>query len=141
LTVNTKMRISVTTLFDCSCTGVTGQYRAEVLPFQDRAMHTVANRAQWNQSRNRQRNWETLQQVIGLRCQIQEHTVPVQRDKAWSFEVVVEQPDVFGQDLCELRQDCDGVPMITGLGETSDLDPCLKTQGSDQNIWFEAINN
>jgi len=135
------MKISVTTLFDCADTGVTGHYRPSAVPFTDRTGTEIRDQAQWNQSRNRQRNWETLQQVIGLRSQIESYTSPERKQHQWKFEISVERSDVFGQDLVDLRRDCEGVPMIVGLTETAGVLPRLTTQGNQQNIWFETINS
>lgn len=134
------MKISVTTLFDCAATGVTGHYRPSAVPFHDRQGTEIQDQAQWNRSRNRQRNWETIQQVIGLRSQIDHYRLPEYQDGLWQFEISVERSDVFGADLVDLRRDCEGVPMITGLGEPQDTAPLLVTQGNQQNIWFKTIN-
>ena len=134
------MKISVTTLFDCAATGVTGHFRPGSLPFTDSVGHLIQDQAQWNRSRNRQRNWETLQQVIGLRCQIDEHSLPQEQQGRWQFEITVERSDVFGADLEDLRRDCEGVPTITGLDECQPLEARLITQGDQQNIWMESIN-
>lgn len=131
----------MTTLFDCAATGVTGHYRPSAVPFTDRVGTEIQDQLQWNRSRNRQRNWETLQQVIGLRSQIESYTTPEHKQGQWQFEISVERSDVFGQDLVDLRHDCEGVPMIVGLDEAAGVLPRLTTQGEQQNIWFETINN
>jgi hypothetical protein len=57
----------------------------------------------------------------------------------------VESTDVFGlngsnDSLAGLKQNCTGVPMITGLDEHHNLEPMLTSHGTQQNIWFEIIN-
>ena len=47
---------------------------------------------------------------------------------------------VYGEDLRELLHDAEGVPMITGLDESSVSERVLRTASPDQNIWFDAIN-
>lgn len=138
------MRIQCQTLFDCSYTGVTGHFRISELPFEDRAGQTVTDQTSWNHSRNQQRNWETLLQILGLRAQPQDLVMPVCRNSVWQFEFFVETQDVYkvnGNQLAGLEQDCDSVPMVTGLTELSGLGRTIVTQGSEQNIWFTLLNN
>jgi hypothetical protein len=139
------MKILCRTLFDCSCTGVTGNFRPGELPFQDRAAQTVQSQLDWNRSRNQQRNYETLLQIFGLRTQPQNITVPVKIDGAWQFEFESESEGVFdvygdADPLAGLKLDCDGVPMVVSLGEVLGTGPTICTQGPQQNIWFETIN-
>jgi hypothetical protein len=91
------------------------------------------------QSRNQQRNWETLLQLIGLRCLPEDITLPQQHSGVWSFSFLVDRPDVLGErDFDSLYRDCQGVPMIEdpATGKSS----VLETQGPERNIWFTAIN-
>jgi hypothetical protein len=47
----------------------------------------------------------------------------------------------FGSDdLDGLVGDCEGVPMVTGLDEAEAVTATLHAQGTNQNIWFSAIN-
>jgi hypothetical protein len=137
------MKIQVETVFDCSPTGVTGHYRAGEVPFQDRTGHSVTNQQEWNRSRNQQRNWETLQQVMSLRCQLLGMTQPQRSNERWCFEFETETPGVFGQNnnLDYLARDCEGVPMIVGLLEKCSTGSQLCTQGANQNIWFKVLNS
>ena len=139
------MKILCRTLFDCSCTGVTGNFRPGELPFQDRATQEICNQPDWNRSRNQQRNYETLLQIFSLRTQPQNITVPVKIDNTWQFEFESESEgvfDVYGDTdpLAGLKIDCSGVPMILNLGEITDTGPTIQTHGLQQNIWFETIN-
>jgi hypothetical protein len=135
------MKILCRTLFDCSHTGVTGHYRASQVPFQDRTGQTIENLDQWNRARNQQRNWETLLQIIGLRCQPMDIVYPVQQDDHWQFLFATDMPGIFDPDFAALYQDCAGVPMLVGLGEHTATDPVLTVTGPTQNIWFEALNS
>jgi hypothetical protein len=103
----------------------------------------INNQIDWNRSRNKQRNWETLLQIISLRCQPENILEPHQTSSnSWCFEFDVELAGLFDHDnFSNLLQDCDAVPMLTGLGETGDLQPMLQTSGSDTNIWFETVNS
>ena len=139
------MKILCRTLFDCSRTGITGTFRSAELPFKDRANQDIRSQQDWNRSRNQQRNYETLLQIFGLRTQPQNITKPVKIDHAWQFEFDSESEgvfDVYGNldPLAGLKLDCDGVPMVLNLTECKDVTPTIRTQGPQQNIWFETIN-
>jgi hypothetical protein len=105
----------------------------------------ITNQADWHHSRNQQRNWETLLQIIGLRTQPMDITTPVYRNSAWEFEFRVEAPSVYAIDgdpnpLAGLIQGCADVPMMTHLTEQPELKSTITTIGPDQNIWFQALN-
>lgn len=140
------MKIACKTLFDCSVTGVTGHFRPSQIPFTDRAGQSVNEPADWHRSRNQQRNWETLLQVIGLRTQPEITQYPTHQDGTWHFEFTTDTAGVYGLDgnpdpLAGLRQGCAGVPMVTNLHEQTTESAVLCVQGEGQNIWFDTINN
>lgn len=124
------MKIEISTVFDCRRTGVTGRWREG----QDHIDEVT-----WNLDRNRQRNFETLLQTIGMRTQLVEVTDPEIRDDRWTFTVVPDRNDVFDPELRTLRDDCDGVPMLTGLNEFGASNQQLCTSGAEQNIWFRIL--
>ncbi len=138
------MRYACQTLFDVTATGVTGHFKLTRVPYTDQAGQEITDQQSWNRSRNQQRNWETLTQILGLRTQLFDLTTPV-RDRAgtsWMFEFETETAGAFGPDTdpCEvLRVDAEGVPMILDLDNRSDLVPMLRTHGPEQNIWFVAL--
>jgi hypothetical protein len=139
------MKIQCRTLFDCTRTGVTGAFRASEIPYQDRAGQPVHNHEHWHRSRNQQRNYETLLQIFGLRTQPQEISQPQLINGMWQFDFVSESEGVFDMHnnpdpLAGLLVDCEGVPMVTGLGESPGIATVLTTQGDQQNIWFTSIN-
>lgn len=134
------MKIACRTLFDCSPTGTTGHFRASDLPRQDRLGNDIVDQFTWNRSRNQQRNWETLLQVVQLRSQIDIIEQPERNSDGWHWQFAVEQDSVYGQDFSALYQDGAGVPMIVGLGEIGVTGSVLITAGPSQNIWFQAIN-
>lgn len=134
------MRLLVTTLYDCRRTGVTGHYKLGSSPFVDKAGQTVNSKESWDRSRNQQRNLETLTQLLGMRTQITLVTEPTQDNDRWHFTVEPERPDVFLSDrLASVIGDCEGVPMITNLGESDVTGSVLKSAGPEQNIWFEIL--
>ena len=139
------MKIQCRTLFDCSRTGVTGHFRSAALPFTDQTGKTIQTQDDWNFSRNQQRNWETIQQMISLRAQPINIEKPTEFEGIWQFAFEVEASGVYSangspDDTGALLSECAGIPMIVNLGETASLEPKLVTSGPDQNIWFETIN-
>jgi hypothetical protein len=138
------MKYACQTLFDITATGVTGHLKPDRFPFLDKAGQRIATQTDWHRSRNQQRNWETITQIIGLRTQIFDLQLPI-KDRSgttWMFEFETELDGVFGPDLDPtqiLREDAEGVPMLLDLDNRADLQPMLKTQGSEQNIWFAVL--
>ena len=115
------------------------------MPFVDRAGQTVNTQADWNYSRNQQRNWETINQLISLRTQPVDVQPAECINGVWQFVFEVEQPLVYSVsglegDFDALVDESAGVPMITGLDETLTTSTVLVTQGPEMNIWFEPIN-
>lgn len=140
------MKLVCKTLFDCSATGVTGHFRPSQIPFQDRAGQQVVDQRSWTRSRNQQRNFETILQLISLRAQPENISQPTLHQGQWRFEFEVEGQGVYeldaNQDPCAaLYRDCQDVPMVVNLGEEFNISAKLSVQGSTQNIWFETINN
>ena len=138
------MRFACQTLFDITATGTTGHCKTVRMPYNDAAGQVIRDQDAWNRSRNQQRNWETLQQILSLRTQIMQITVPVtdQTETRWMFEFETDTAGAFGPDddaTMILRQDAAGVPMLKELNNQPDLDPFLVTNGPRQNIWFAAV--
>jgi hypothetical protein len=105
----------------------------------------ITNQADWHHSRNQQRNWESLLQIMSLRTQPMNVVPPTKRPDGWHFVFEVESEGVLGSnfgsdDLDGLVGDCEGVPMVTGLDEAETITATLHAQGANQNIWFSAIN-
>ena len=139
------MRVLCHTLFDCTFTGVTGHFRESQLPLTTKTGLVLQTQADWNRARNQHRNWESLVQVISLRTQPMNMTRPVKRTTGWHFEFVVEAEGVLSSgfdsgNLDGLIADCEGVPMVTGLDESEVITATLHARGTNQNIWFSAIN-
>jgi len=135
------MRFSCTTLFDITATGVTGYFKSSRVPFEDRAGNAIQDVADWNRSRNQQRNWETVNQIIGMRTQV-ESTEPKREGSSWRFEFETETPGAYGTDadpVAVLYSDADGVPMLTDLDNRRELASVIVVSGPRQNIWFSPI--
>lgn len=136
------MKINVQTSFDCTPTGVTGHMQHGKMPFTDRSGTLVDSELAWHHARNKQRNWETLLQIISLRAQPINITDPLCKDKTWSFDFEVESAGVYSvnedpNNIDSLYTDCAGVPMMTKLDEAEGTVPELVPQ---ENIWFKAVN-
>lgn len=132
------MKIRCRTSFDITATGVTGHYKPSRVPFYDQAGNRVVDETSWIQSRNQQRNWETLTQLISLRTQISDLSQPSKQNQHWIFDFEVENNSLFakGEDpLGVLKEDCANVPVIDFT--TSSVLPVI-TPG--ENIWFEIVD-
>ena len=139
------MKYVCQTLFDITATGVTGHYKSARIPFLDRAGQTIKNEESWNRSRNQQRNWETLTQILSLRTQLFLLTDPVQdlTGTRWMFEFETESDGIYGSEsdpVSILRYDANGVPMLRELNNDPDIKNVLVTEGAMQNIWFAPIS-
>ena len=142
------MKYVCQTLFDITATGVTGHCKQTRMPFTDLAGQIINNEIDWNRSRNQQRNWETLTQILGLRTQLFGLTKPIKDTVGtrWMFEFETESEGIYGPESDPtqvLRGDADGVPMLLQLNNQPDLESYLITAGTRQNIWFAplSINN
>jgi hypothetical protein len=139
------MKFACQTLFDITATGVTGHCKSSRMPFTDYAGQLIHDETAWNRSRNQQRNWETITQILSLRTQLFELSKPFQDTTGtrWMFEFETETDGIYGPNTDPtqvLRSDADGVPMLLDLNNKSDLVPVLKTDGPQQNIWFAPIS-
>lgn len=138
------MRFAVQTFFDITATGITGHYKPARLPFRDYSGNMIVDHESWNRSRNQQRNWETLTQILSLRTQLFRLQDPITDvlNRTWMFEFETETDNIYGNDndpTLVLRADADGVPMLIGLDNKPELQPTLLTTGQDQNIWFVPL--
>jgi hypothetical protein len=119
-------------LFDITATGVT----------QNRATGD-------QQARNQQRNWDTMMQLVGMRTQVFNVQGPeiadsvespfVKDRRTWKFTFEIEpeaQWLVDGDEFWVLKQDSDGTPMITGLTESGDIEPIIRTSESGANVIY-----
>ena len=139
------MKYACQTLFDITPTGVTGHCKASRMPFTDRAGHNITDIESWNRSRNQQRNWETITQILSLRTQLFLLSDPIldHTGSRWMFEFETEADGIYGPDNDPteiLRADADGVPMLRELDNDPDIEPFLVTSGPRQNIWFAPIS-
>ena len=139
------MKFACQTQFDITATGITGHFKSAHMPLQDRAGQVIQDIESWNRSRNQQRNWETLTQILGLRTQLFALTTPIrdQTGTRWMFEFETETDGIYGpleDPVAVLRSDAEGVPMLRELNNNPDIDTVLVTAGPNQNIWFAPIS-
>ena len=139
------MKFACQTKFDITVTGITGHFKSAHMPFQDRAGQVIKDTESWNRSRNQQRNWETLTQILGLRTQLFALTMPIQDQTGtrWMFEFETETDGIYGpvEDHNQvLRADATGVPMLRELNNKPEIESILITDGPNQNIWFAPIS-
>lgn len=139
------MKYRCQTRFDITATGVTGHFKSSRIPFTDRIGQHITDITEWNRSRNQQRNWETITQILSLRTQLFLLTDPIkdQTGTRWMFEFETESDGIYGSELDPvqvLREDANGVPMLLELDNSPELEPYLITNGPKQNIWFAPIS-
>lgn len=141
-------RISCHTLFDITKTGVLNRAR----PADD-----IVDINQWANQRASQCNLDTIIQIISLRSQPDNTTVPVKTSLdlstkhnfgldyksgltyVWSFDFEVQNASVFNEDddpLGALYNDCQGVPMVITIHQLKNLELMLDTTNEKRNIYF-----
>lgn len=111
--------------------------------------------------RNQQRNWEAVNQLLGLRTQLMklDQLEIIHKDvdefefgslytgihKIWAFDFVVEYRDVYRFNDNEFKiliDDFNNVPIIVGLEETACFQKSLfYTYAENKNIYFNFIPN
>lgn len=139
-----SVTISCRTRFDITATGVRNNYKPQRLPYRQDNGEVITDRQHWERARNQQRNWETMNQIISLRCLPEDITQPRRQGDDWVFEFKVANPAsiVLGDDAVgQLVEDAQGVPMITDLDETPGLAASIRCLGEQCNTWFELRDN
>lgn len=149
--VNTIMiLLTCQTLFNITVTGVLNRAKPEI----------GVDPNEWLLKRNTQCNYDTIIQVISLRSQPENMTIPkkaigkadkfgylYQKKKnytIWQFEFEIQHHSVFENGITPLGalyNDCDGVPMIKCDEQYDKLQLVLNTSLELKNIHFEVIKN
>lgn len=137
-------RIRCQTQFDITATGVRSYFVESRLPFQDNVGKKIEDLKSWTWSRNQQRNWETINQLISLRTLPENITVPIlnKHIQQWEFEfdvINIESISLDNNPVGALIRDCHDVPMILGLLEAPGVDLVLTTQGPGTNTKFTVL--
>jgi hypothetical protein len=131
------------TTFDITFTGTTGYFQPHKLPYKDSSGQLIESNTAWNHSRNQQRNFETISQIISLRTQIFEIVYPIRRKSKWYFEFSVEDVSVYGSEsdpFDVLKSDARNGPMIVYHNQSIKTN-MLVVEGIDQNVWFWIKND
>jgi hypothetical protein len=146
--------VKMFSLIDITTTGTIGQYRNIVK--KNLLGETLDKEPVWKISRNKQRNFETVVQIIGLRAQpiYLENSVLLTDDLSnynfgsiytgtkniWSLVFGVDKPDVYnscGIQLYSLVEDFNDVPIICGLNESFSFKKSTFTSINDEkNVYF-----
>jgi hypothetical protein len=137
-------RIKCTTLFDITATGIRNNYKESRLPVRDDTGQMLMDQQSWIRSRNQQRNWETINQIIALRCLPENISTPVKEENKWIFDFELSDLSTVSMndnDLHYLQHDANGVPMIVGLDESHTLEPVISTTDENPNVFFELVNH
>ena len=118
------LQVRCTTRFDITVTDVRNNFSRSRLPFHDATGFLIQDLTSWNRSRNQQRNWETINQIISLRILPENITksykITQNSESWWVFEFLVVQVAAIEFDknpVGMLYKDCQDVPMLTGLDE------------------------
>jgi len=135
------------TLFDITKTGIIKTCNADFPTFVDEADQLIRNKSEWDKSRNQQRNWEIIIQLLGFRAQPIIKSPPMKilncdifksnfgLQTVWKLDFSSEQPGVYSLDL--FINEFDNIPMITNLNETTNFNKStLTTHGIEKNVLF-----
>jgi len=134
------MRVRCETTFDITQTGVRHNMNRTKFPFVDQAGAVIRDETQWTRSRNQQRNWETLMQIISLRTLPENISSPWRDSDQWAFEFDVPTPGSVANisgPLGQLCEDCQDVPMIVGLDEP---DGSFSYLVPNHNVFFTTVD-
>ena len=136
--------IECSTGFDITATGVLGQYKENREIRNQSDGSAITSHEAWLRARNQQRNWETMNQIISLRCLPENIQIPRRDGDIWRFVFDIDSlaavSDQSG-DLEFLRRDAEGVPMILGLEEAKGLDTMIRTLGTVINTDFRVLSD
>jgi len=139
-----KIQIECHTRFDITATGVRNHHKIHQSFRRDEQGHAVPDPREWTRARNQQRNWDTVNQIISLRCLPENITLPHRvTDSAgthwrFSFDIPDAAAVANAQDPVGLLvSDCRDVPMITGLDEDSGIGTVLDPE-TGGNISFRV---
>lgn len=151
------MRIKCYTLYDITQTNVNFRKKnTEIVPVDEL------------KKRRQQSNFETILQIINMRSQPEEisesqpieiiiddivkykfgylyeksYNKKLKSVNIWSFTFSVDHADVFNNgidDLGNLSDDCDQVPMMINLEESFKLSNQMNVTDEQRNIYFEVL--
>jgi hypothetical protein len=130
--------IKIKTKFDITHTNVLRKPGLDIFPIKING-RVFKTKDEWNKARKQQSNWETIIQVVSLRTQPL-NIKSYKQDSFWIIEFDIGFDEVFasqGDKLKLLKDDCQSIPMITGLNESSGLSSLIEI---DENTFFEIYD-
>lgn len=144
-------------LIDITNTGVLAAYKPDAQSFMDNASQVVKDQLSWNRSRNQQRNWETLMQLISMITQPTVLQQPIQKKNqdllnykfsytgihtVWEFIIGAEHAQVFDSNIPSGRliEMCNKIPIVLNLKETFEPNNSIFDTETDVNLYFENSN-
>jgi hypothetical protein len=131
------------TLFDITPTGITGQFTSAKIPFTDRAGQHISDEDSWERSRNQQRNWDTMIQIISMRAQPLDLRQLPRVGDYWRLLFGTDAKQVFlkaDNPVGLLEEDADMVPMSIGLGEAEPIvPPVIISTNGHKNTFFKFV--
>lgn len=141
------MRIKCSTLFDITQTGI------------GKRLYSQNSNSDQIKLRNQQINFETILQIISLRCQPENISDPIKKKEytqifgtcyrrnvklyVWEFTFTVNHADVFNDGnnkLGHLFKDSDEIPMLVGLEESQHIGTRISIVTTTKNIHYEIVN-
>jgi len=148
-------RIRCHTLFDVT--------RTQTISRRPSVNFTTEQYKDWEIKRNAQTNFDTVMQIISIRCQPENSSNPEQKkinfamlekfgflfdneedQSCWVFDFDIAKENVFDDgidNLGYLFEDCHGVPMTKTSREWNKLPDFLDTSSELRNIHFEVISH
>jgi len=147
----------VYTLIDITHTGTVSPYNKKIKRFIDDSDTVISSKSSWDKSRNKQRNFETLLQLIGLRSTVQIVELPISlydnvskfdfgttysgSHNVWKFKFGTDREKPWGEDLEILKADLSFVPIITNLDETVNFSKTLiHTDNEYCNLYINIVS-
>lgn len=142
-------------LIDITSTGIIAPYNSNTVPFTDDSGQVIDTKNSWNKSRNQQRNWETLIQLISMITQPIILQKPIllkdenlsnhkfknkEKHNMWHFIIGAEQEGIFDSSVSigKLTSICHKIPININLNETIASENYFDTF-NDINLYFEKI--
>ena len=127
--------------FDITATGAYS-YRPVTIPGLTKTGYEINDKQDWFRVVNQQRNWDTVQQILSLRTQIELIELPQYVDQQWHFTVGLDSNRIasaIDKSLYIIENDFNNVPIILGLLETKTKIDQIQTSGKNKNLTINTL--
>ena len=127
--------------FDITATGAYS-YRPVMIPGLTKTGYEINDKQDWFRVVNQQRNWDTVQQILSLRTQIELIELPQYVDQQWHFTVGLDSNRIasaIDKSLYIIENDFNNVPIILGLLETKTKIDQIQTSGKNKNLTINTL--